>query len=437
LRESVGGFTMRAAEPERRVQPTTLAEWLDYQQRVHARGIDLGLERVHAVWQRMGTPQAPRNIIVGGTNGKGSTVAFLEAMLAAAGYRVGSYTSPHLTAYNERVRIAGRDADDASLCAAFARIETARGDIPLTYFEFGTLAALDLFARAGIDVAVLEVGLGGRLDATNIVDADAAIVTTIDLDHMEWLGSDRDAIGAEKGGIARAGRPAIVGETHPPNGLLATLARIGACVERAGIDFRVDDDDGDGWCWQHADGTRLALPAPGLAGPCQHANAAAAIAALHALASPLPCAPAAMAAGLRSAHVRGRLQVLETAPQVIVDVAHNPQAARVLAQWLDAHPCVGRVHAVYGALRDKDVAGVFGALGRRVAYWHLAGLDTVSERGLSASALAGILAEALPDAVHDIHADVPTAFQAARAMAAADDRIIAFGSFFVAAAVLP
>ncbi|HET7359066.1 MAG TPA: bifunctional tetrahydrofolate synthase/dihydrofolate synthase, partial [Rhodanobacteraceae bacterium] len=375
-------------------------------------------------------------IIVGGTNGKGSTVAFLEAMLAAAGHRVGSYTSPHLTAYNERVRVAGTDADDASLCAAFARIEAARGDVPLTYFEFGTLAALDLFARAGVDVGVLEVGLGGRLDATNIVDADVAVITTIDLDHMDWLGSDRDAIGAEKGGIARAGRPAIIGETQPPAGLLGTLAGIGAGVQRAGIDFHADADGGGDWCWRHADGTRLVLPAPGLHGPCQHANAAAAIAALHALDRALPCPPAALAEGVRAAHVRGRLQVLAQSPQRVVDVAHNPQAARVLAQWLDAHPCRGRTHAVYGALADKDVAGVLEAVGRRVAHWHLAGLDTVSGRGLSAPALAGILARALPGAMHDAHADVAAAWQAARANATADDRIVAFGSFFVAAAVL-
>src|SRR5579859_5360849 len=218
----------------------TLDEWLAYQERVNVRSIELGLDRVRAVWQRMGAqPPARRVITVGGTNGKGSTVAMLEAMLRAAGQRVGCYTSPHLLHYRERVRIDGVDADDPALIASFERIEAARGDIPLTYFEFGTLGALDLFARAGLDVAVLEVGLGGRLDAVNIVDADVAIVTTVDLDHMDWLGPDRDSIGMEKAGIARAGHAAIIGELDPPLGLLQALERIGARVERAGVDFSV------------------------------------------------------------------------------------------------------------------------------------------------------------------------------------------------------
>lgn len=419
------------------MKPLTLPDWLDYQQRVHARGVDLGLERVHAVWRRMGSPRAPLAITVGGTNGKGSTVAFLDAMLAAAGHRVGSYTSPHLTRYNERVRIGGDDAGDADLCAAFARIEDARGEVPLTYFEFGTLAALDLFARAAVDVAVLEVGLGGRLDATNIVDADVAIVTTVDLDHMEWLGNDRDAIGREKAGIARAGRPLIVGETEPPAGLLDAVTRVDAKIERAGIDFGFDAGIGDGsWRWWHADGTAFMLPETTLQAPCQHANAAAAIAALHALRERLPCPPAAIVSGTRTARLRGRLQRLADDPELLVDVAHNPQAARVLAAWLDAHPCRGRVHAVYGALGDKDVTGVLQALGPRIAHWHLAGLDAATPRGLPAAALAEILAHSLPAASHDRHVDVGAALSAAWQAAGAGDRIVAFGSFFVASAVL-
>ncbi|MGN6227664.1 MAG: bifunctional folylpolyglutamate synthase/dihydrofolate synthase, partial [Dyella sp.] len=293
----------------------TLAEWLAYQEGVNPRSIELGLDRVRAVWQRMGAPRvAPHVITVGGTNGKGSTVALLEAMLQAAGKRTGAFTSPHLLVYNERVRIDGRDADDASLVAAFERIETARlqgaeAPIPLTYFEFGTLAALDLFARAGVDVAVLEVGLGGRLDAVNIIDADVAVITTVDLDHVDWLGPDRDSIGREKAGIARAGRPAIVGEAQPPNGLLAALAAIGARVERAGVDFHVERLD-HGWCWRHRDGTAMQLPDPALAAPVQYANAAAAIAALHALdAGVLGAEPQrAVAAALGRVSVAARLQ---------------------------------------------------------------------------------------------------------------------------------
>ncbi len=417
-----------------------LAEWLTYQERVNAHSIELGLDRVREVWQRMGAPAPAGTVItVGGTNGKGSTVALLEAMLAAAGLRVGAFTSPHLLDYNERVRIDGADADDTALVTSFERIETARAEIPLTYFEFGTLAALDLFARAGVDVAVLEVGLGGRLDAVNIIDADVAIVTTVDLDHMDWLGPDRDSIGREKAGIARAGRPVIVGELDPPDGLLEALAARGARVERAGHDFRIERH-ADGWRWQHRDGTAMELPDPALAAPVQFANAAAAIAALHALwTDDMPFASkdvfAAISAGLHEVRVPARLQSLGGDPLLIVDVGHNPQAARALAEWMDAQPA-SRVHAVYGALADKDVAGVIGALGSRVAHWHLAGLDRVTPRGLAVAALASILQQTLPQARFDAHDDVTTALAAARAAAQPGERILAFGSFFVAAAVV-
>lgn len=418
----------------------TLAEWLAYQEQVNPHSIELGLERVRRVWRQMGAAAPARRIVtVGGTNGKGSTVALLEAMLQGAGLRVGAFTSPHLLAYNERVRIHGAEVDDAALIASFERIEAARGATPLTYFEFGTLAALDLFARTELDVAVLEVGLGGRLDAVNIVDADVAVITTVDLDHMEWLGPDRDSIGREKAGIARAGRPAIVGELEPPTGLLDALAGIGAQVERAGVDFDVERH-ADGWCWRHRDGTALVLPEPALAAPVQYANAAAAIAAWHALwpdAGPLALHEnrAAIAGGLRQARVAARLQVLGGDPALYVDVGHNPQAARALAAWLDAQPAMP-THAVYGALGDKDVAGVIAALGPRIDRWHLAGLDGASARGMGVATLAGVLRETLPQARHDEHADVATALAAARAVAQPGERILAFGSFFVAGAVL-
>ncbi len=417
-----------------------LAEWLAYQEQVHPHSIELGLERVRSVWQRMGAPAPARRVVtVGGTNGKGSTVALLEAMAQGAGLRVGAFTSPHLLAYNERVRIDGVDADDAALVASFERIEAARGDTPLTYFEYGTLAALDLFARAQLDVAILEVGLGGRLDAVNIVDADVAVITTVDLDHMDWLGADRDSIGREKAGIARAGRLAIVGEPDPPQGLLDALAAVGARVERAGTDF-LAEAHADGWRWLHRDGTAMELPLPALAAPVQLANAAAAIAALHALwIEGGPLAPqdsyVAVCRGLRHARVAARLQALGGDPPLLVDVGHNPQAARALAAWLDAQP-PARTHAVYGALGDKDVAGVIAALGARIAHWHLAGLDGASPRGMGVAALAAVLHEVLPQAPHDEHADVAAALAAARAVARPGERILAFGSFFVAAAVL-
>jgi dihydrofolate synthase/folylpolyglutamate synthase len=418
----------------------TLAQWLEYQERVNVRSIELGLDRVSEVWRRMGAARPARHVItVGGTNGKGSTVALLEAMLQAAGLRVGCYTSPHLVHYNERVRVDGADASDDALIASFERIEQARGEIPLTYFEFGTLAALDLFARATLDVAVLEVGLGGRLDAINIVDADVAVITTVDLDHMDWLGSDRDSIGREKAGIARAGRPAIVGEDAPPAGLLDTLAAIGAQVTRAGIDFH-SERQVRGWRWRHRDGSALDLPDPALAAPIQYANAAAAIAAMRALPGQEPWQSPDVfadiaAEGLRKVKVAARLQSLGGDPELVVDVGHNPQAARALAQWLDSN-AGGRVHAVYGALADKDVAGVIAALGGRIAYWHLASLDRDTPRGLAADALAEHVRAIAPDARVDTHASVAAALAAARSTALPGERVLAFGSFFVASAVL-
>lgn len=416
----------------------TLADWLAYQERVNVHTIELGLDRVRQVWQAMGSPApAPSVITVGGTNGKGSTVAMLEAMLVASGRTVGAFTSPHLIEYNERVRINGKNADNAALIASFERIEAARGAVTLTYFEFGTLAALDLFARAGIEVAVLEVGLGGRLDAVNIIDADVAIITTVDLDHMDWLGSDRDSIGREKAGIARRGHPVIVGELNPPGGLLDALKQVGAVVIQAGIDFRVERHE-YGWRWWHRDGTLMELPDPALSAPVQFGNAAAAIAALHALSEQafIPSALfAAVSVGLHEIRACARLQSIGGEPVVIVDVGHNPQAARALAEWVDTQPA-SRVHAVYGALADKDVAGVIAALGTRVAHWHLAGLDGSSPRGMTALALSQTLQQVLPAAPHDLHPDVRTALATARVMAPPGSTILAFGSFFVASAVL-
>lgn len=425
----------------------SLAQWLSYQERVNVRSIELGLDRVRAVWQRMGSPRpAPRVITVGGTNGKGSTVAMLEAMLTAAGRRVGCFTSPHLLAYNERIRIDGVDVEDAALVASFERIESARlpdsdEAIALTYFEFGTLAALDLFSRANLDVAVLEVGLGGRLDAVNIIDADVAVITTVDLDHQEWLGDNRDSIGREKAGIARAGRPAVVGDAEPPHGLLDALKQAGARVEQAGADFEMQRL-AQGWRWHHRSGLALILPDPGLIAPVQYTNAATAIAALHALDWNLlePDASRHVPDALRQVSVPGRLQCLGGSPPLYVDVAHNPQAARALAQWLDIRALPGerkgRVYAVFGALSGKDVSGVMQAIGARVDHWHLLDLTAQTPRGLTASALAQCLQQAVGDATFDLHDDACSALAAARADASPADLVLAFGSFFVVSAVL-
>ena len=416
----------------------TLNEWLDYQQLIHPRSVELGLERVGAVWQRMGAPRpAPVVITVGGTNGKGSTVAFLEAMLAAHGKRVGCYTSPHLLHYNERVRVLGVEADDAALVDAFERIEAAREEIPLTYFEFGTLAALWIFAQSNLDVAVLEVGLGGRLDAVNIIDADVAIVTTVDLDHQDWLGNDRDSIGREKAGIFRVGRPAIIGMREPPGGLLGETARIKARTLRAGIDYRVVAHS-PGWQWQCGEAC-LDLPEPRLAAPCQIDNAAAAIAALYTLCERLGWNPVALATGVRSACVAARLQRFRKpgGAELIVDVAHNPQAAGVLADWLQRNPVTGRNVAVFGALADKDIGGIVAPLAPHISHWYLGGLEAETPRGLPASELHARMLAAAPSAGIDVHANIVDALACADAQANAHDRILVFGSFFVAAAALP
>jgi dihydrofolate synthase/folylpolyglutamate synthase len=439
----------------------TLDEWLAYQQTIHARGIDMGLDRVDEVWRRMGAPRpAPLVVTVGGTNGKGSVVAFLEAMLRAGGMRVGSYTSPHILRYNERVRVDGVEARDASLVEAFERVEAARigggsATIPLTYFEFGTLAALGVFARAELDVALLEVGLGGRLDAVNIVDADCAVVVTVDLDHMEYLGSDREAIGREKAGIFRAGKPAIVGETNPPASLLDHAHAIGARLEVLGRDFGWSPET-ETLVWWHRDPAQVRYVAPAeghaggvalhgelaLEGAFQYRNAAAAIAALHALGERVRWSAAAIEKDAfartpsASPFLAGRLQHLASAPDLVVDVGHNPQAARELARWLDRHPVPGSTRAVFGALADKDIEAVATALADRVDHWYLAGLDGESPRGVPIERLAARFRAAAPAASCSEHPDVTSALAAARAEASADGRIVAFGSFHVVAPVL-
>lgn len=415
--------------------PRTLADWLERIERQHPTAIDMGLDRVREVAERLGLGRPARHVItVGGTNGKGSTVAFIEAIARVGGLRVGAYTSPHLLAYNERVRIEGRDADDAALIEAFEAIEAARGDTTLTYFETGTLAALWLFERAGLDLAVLEVGLGGRLDATNIVDPDVAVITTVDLDHQDWLGEDREAIGAEKAGIARGWKPLVLGDDDPPSSVLRRAYVIGAGALRIGCDFFVDPPEAgaERWTWREV-GAQLELPLPALAAPVQLRNAAVAIAALRALDLQLP--RRAYAEGVAGARVPARLQRLECdGVEVLVDVGHNPQAARALAEALEGH-AGGAVHAVYAALGDKDAVGVVEALAPRVAHWHLAGLADAGPRGLDVEAFAARLAGTAA-AAGTRHAGVAEALAAALESASKGDVVLVLGSFHTAARAL-
>ena len=411
----------------------TLAEWLAYIETRHPRSIELGLERVREVAARLGLQRPAAQVVtVAGTNGKGSTVAFIEAIARADGWKVGAYSSPHLLRYNERVRIDGAEAADDELAAAFAAVEAARGDTPLTYFEYGTLAALWLFQQAALDLAVLEVGLGGRLDAVNIVDPDVAVITTVDVDHVDWLGSDREAIGQEKAGIARAWKPLVLGEIDPPSSVLRHAYAIGANAIRAGSDY-FHEPAGEGqWQWREI-GTELLLPDPQLAAPVQRANAAAAIAALRAL--PRSPAEPACAAGVAAARIPGRLERFEhDGVEVVVDVAHNPQAARELAAWAKARPASGATAMVLAVLADKDAAAIVQALEGCVDRWHLAGLEGIA-RGEAVDALAARLAGTAA-ATGSRDASVEAALARALAQSAPGDRVVVAGSFHTAAAAL-
>ena len=414
--------------------PTSLAAWLAYLETLHPKAIALGLERVRAVYARLAIAPACPVITVGGTNGKGSTSALLERMLSAGGYRIGLYTSPHLLRYNERVRIAGSDADDAALCAAFAAVEAVRQGTPLTYFEFGTLAALWLFARAGPDALVLEVGLGGRLDAVNIVDADVAIVTTIAIDHTDYLGTTREDIAREKAGIFRAGRVAICADRDPPPALVAHARAVGAVLLRIGVDFDFVAEDKQ-WRYLGPRGARHGLPYPALRGNYQLANAAGALTALDALRERLPVSMGAVREALVGVELCGRFQVLPGRPVTVLDVAHNAEAAHVLADNVAAMGFHPQTLAVFGIMADKEIGAVIAALKPRVERWLIATLPP--PRGATSTQLRARLEEAGVAADAILTFDDPgAAYRAAREMATEADRIIVFGSFLTVAAAL-
>ncbi len=403
----------------------TLAEWLAYIERQHPKTIALGLDRVSQVWKRMAIAVEWPVVTVGGTNGKGSTCAMLEAMLRAGGYKTGLYTSPHLLAYNERVRIAGAEASDAALVESFAAVEAARDDVPLTYFEYGTLAALWLFSRAETEVMVLEVGLGGRLDAVNVVDADCAVLTSVGIDHVDYLGPDRESIGREKAGIFRHGRPAVIADPQPPQSVLAAPGR----HLLLGRDFGYLDQQTH-WAYWGPAGRRPGLGHPALRGAMQVRNASAAMCALDALRERLPLGIQDMRRGLAEVTLPGRFQVLPGRPQVILDVAHNPQASAALAENLAASGFAPETIAVCGMLRDKDIGGVLHAVAPRVTRWHLASLG--GPRAASADELAAHLA----DRDVDRFSSPAEAFAAALGRASENDKIVVFGSFLTVGEVM-
>jgi dihydrofolate synthase/folylpolyglutamate synthase len=413
--------------------PQSLAGWLDHISAQHSATIALGLERVSEIAGRMAIRRAPVVITVGGTNGKGSTCAFLERILVEAGYRAGLYTSPHLLRYGERVRVNGEEANDEALCGAFAAVEAARAGTPLTYFEFGTLAALDLFGRASLDALVLEVGMGGRLDAVNIVDADCAIVSSVDLDHQAFLGDTREKIGFEKAGIFRAGRPAFFGDADPPQSLLAYARAIGADLQVLGRDFGFKRE-ADQWQFHGREGKHRALPIPALRGAWQLKNASTALAALAALREKLPVSLAEIKQGLTRVQLQGRLQVLPGRPTTVLDVAHNPHAARALADGLLDMGFFESTTAVFAMLNDKDIGGVIDALAERIDRWLVAPLP--GPRGATAGQLAGALAARGLGERTRRFTTVAAALDSARREAGPNDRIVAFGSFLTVAEAL-
>ncbi len=446
--------------------PTNLAAWLSHLESLHPKTIALGLERVAQVKQRLNlNPDFPL-IIVGGTNGKGSVCAMLEAILHAAGYKVGCYTSPHLLDYNERVRIAKQQASDAELCASFAEIERVRDEIPLTYFEFGTLAAMQCFIAHKVDVAILEVGLGGRLDAVNVFDADVSVVTSVDIDHVDYLGDTREKIAFEKAGIFRHDRVAICADSDVPQALRKHTSDIGAQLWCVGSEFGfvlptpararvgeahgthtismvkslpqapLPEDEGlssGQWNYFGKTGGRSALPYPALRGEFQLSNASAVLAALDAVQAQLPVTMQAVRRGLTEVELTGRFQFVPGKPQLILDVAHNPHAARSLAQNLSKLPPT-KTYAVVAMLKDKDMAGVVQALREEVDVWLAAGID--APRGATAQELTDVLKNAQLRGEVVGCSSIANALDEASKRAGENDRIAAFGSFYTVAEVM-
>ncbi len=430
----------------------TLDEWLAYCETQHATAIDLGLDRVQAVWSRLNTPlgssegEGPVVFTVAGTNGKGSTCAMLEGILGAAGFKTGVYSSPHLVHFEERCRLDGVLVTADALLPHFEAVEAARsqhpdGVVPLTYFEMTTLVILRLLASSGLDAVILEVGLGGRLDAVNVIDADCAIITSIDLDHMDWLGPDREAIGFEKAGIMRAGRPVVVSDPQPPQSVLAHAESLGADLWLFGRDHNYAGDRQQ-WSWGGRAKRFNGMAYPSLRGANQLLNASGVLAALEAMRPRLPVSAQAVRTGLATVELPGRFQIVPGQPTLILDVAHNPHAAATLAVNLDQMGFFPRTHVVWGAMSDKDMAGMVDKLRHLVDAWYCCDLPT--PRAAPGSQLADIVravssqpgALSNPKANVSTHPDPMAALHAALAAADPADRILVFGSFFTVGGVL-
>jgi dihydrofolate synthase / folylpolyglutamate synthase len=419
--------------------PTTLPEWLAYCEHLHPKNIDMGLERVRAVAQRMQLKFDCPVITVAGTNGKGSTCAMLESILGQAGYKTGVFTSPHLVHFEERLRLNGEPVDAAKLVAACADVESARSqngpEISLTYFEFTTLAILQVMRHSALDVVILEVGLGGRLDAVNIIDADCAIITSIDLDHMELLGNTREAIGYEKAGIMRTGRPVVVSDPMPPQSVLDRALEVGADLWRVGQDFNVSGDKQQ-WGWAGRGRRYSGLAYPALRGANQLVNAAGVLAALSALRERLPVTAQAVRNGFAFVELPGRFQIIPGQPTLVLDVAHNPHSVAALAANLDAMGFFPTTHAVFGAMADKDLGPMLARVSPLIDRWYFTDLPTARAASALELQTRWQAQNTRKDAVAFTFADPMLALQAAIDSADPTDRIVVFGSFYTVGSVL-
>lgn len=422
----------RQQEPAARF--SHLADWLAWQESLHFTAIELGLDRCNRVAERMGLLEPASKVIsISGTNGKGSSAAMLDAMLRRSGYKVGTYTSPHLTSYNERICIGGKQVTDYQLSRSFDRIDRARGDISLTYFEFGTLAALDIFRNAEPDIVILEVGLGGRLDAVNILDADIALVVTIDLDHEKWLGYTRESIGREKAGIFRRRRPAVCSDTRAPQSIAACAQESGALLYQAGREFTYSIDK-DSWTWKCAGKVYEGLPKPSINNNRQVENAAGVLMVLEALNDEFPVGTETIKACLRDFRLAGRFQVIPGEVPCILDVAHNRQAISALVENVRKIPCAGETHIVIGMLKDKNHAAVFGKLAEIADHWYVAELD--ADRAATLAELTGALGKfERPNKIKQFRT-VHEALADAEACTCIGDRIIVTGSFVAVGAAI-
>jgi dihydrofolate synthase/folylpolyglutamate synthase len=407
----------------------TLVGWLDWQEKSHHLTIDLGLERVEKVYKALlHTELKPVTVIVAGTNGKGSCIAYLEAIYRDQGYRVGAYTSPHILKYNERIKIDGKAVADNLICQAFERIEQVRGNISLSYFEFGTLAALDIFSRSNLDVQLLEVGLGGRLDAVNIVDADAVIISSIGIDHVAWLGETREAIGYEKAGVFRKATPAIVGDPNPPGSLKLVADKVQAFYFVINNDFGYEKE-AEHWRWRSNNKVIGHLPEPALKGEHQYRNASAVIMAIKLLNDKLPVDEESIRAGLENVLLPGRFQLIDHDIPILLDVGHNPEAVQTLVEYLSQHFPNRRIHAIFSMMKDKDIAQVLTIMKPIIYKWFFSPLTNL--RAATETLMKSVFAQQSMTNVSFGYQGFMDAYLAAKNEAQKGDLLLVFGSFFL------